>query len=165
MALDAFDIKTRIEMLLTFPYLYEENMISRLDPDHQQRLIHTPMEAFDDAPKTIKVEEVDKIFRDFYVEAQRIKAATGHEGHCVAHLFWAQPGSPSLVRHQDPFDITLMCVYGKKTLEVGDERVVLDQDNPSIFMPAGTWHRATNEFESIMISFGNEPFLQDRWAL
>jgi mannose-6-phosphate isomerase-like protein (cupin superfamily) len=160
-----FDIRTRVEMLLTMPYLYDEGLISRLDPDHQQREVHSPLEALDTQPKTLKIEEVDRIFRDVFEMSQAVNRLTGHDGYTVAHLFWAQPGSPSLVKHQDPFDITLTCVYGRKTLEIEGERVVLDADNPSVFMPAGTWHRATNEFESIMISFGNEPFLQDKWGL
>ena len=165
MSLVGFDLKTRVEMLLTMPYVYEEGLISRLDPDHQHREIHSMNEAFDGQLKTLKIEEVHRIFPDIYQEAQRIKRATGHEGYCVAHLFWAVAGAPSLVEHQDPFPITLKCHYGRKTLEVSGERVVLDESNPSIFMPTGTWHRATNEFESIMISYGNEPFLQDKWGL
>lgn len=163
--IDGLDLKTRVEMLLTLPYIYEEGLISRLDPDHKQREIHSMAEAFDGKLKTIKIEEVDRIFPDIYAEGQRIKRETGHDGYCVAHLFWAVAGAPSLVRHQDPFPITLKCYYGKKTLELEDELVTLDETNPSVYMPTGTWHRATNEFESIMISYGNEPFLQDKWGL
>jgi mannose-6-phosphate isomerase-like protein (cupin superfamily) len=160
------DFKDRIEMLLTLPDLYEESLVSRIDTDHHIRPISSVAEAFDGSLKTIKVEELERVFREVQLETVRIKKETGHDGPCNAHLFWAVAGAPSFRLHEDPYDILLKCVYGKKTIEIGGEVITLDPIyNPTVWIPAGVMHRATNEFESIMISFGNEQFLEDRWQL
>jgi len=159
------EFKDKLELLLTLPHLYEESLISRIDPDHKIRPVESPLEVFDDSLKTIKVEELDRVFKDIYLEAQKIKKERNHEGPCTAHLFWAPPNGPSFTTHEDPYDILLRCIYGTKTLEIDGKRVVLDENNPEIWIPCGGFHRGTNEFEAIMISYGCEHFLEHRWNL
>lgn len=159
------DFKDRIEMLLTFPDLYVEGLVSRIDEDHKIRPVNSFAEAFDDTLKTIKVEEMEKVFREVYEETLRVKEATGHNGPCNAHLFWAPANGPSFVLHEDPYDIYLKWMWGTKTILIDGEVVTLNADNPGVWIPAGVPHKGLNHEESIMISFGNERFLEDRWKL
>jgi len=159
------DFKDKVEMLLTFPDLYLEGMVSRIDEDHMIRPVESMAEAFDNKLKTIKIEELEKVFEWVYLETLNVKREANHNGPCNAHLFWAPANGPSFVRHEDPYDIYLKWMWGTKTIEIDGEVITLNADNPGVWVPAGTPHRGVNIEESIMISFGNERFLEDRWKL
>lgn len=159
------DFKDRIEIMLTLPDLYLEGLVSRIDTDRRIRPVNTMAELFDDKAKTIKIEGMDKVFKSVYLETERIKKETHHNGPCTAHLFWAQTGAPSFARHQDPYDIYLQWMWGTKTIEIDGGVVTLNAGNPGVWLPANVPHKAINTEESIMISYGNHLFLEDRWVL
>jgi hypothetical protein len=71
----------------------------------------------------------------------------------TVHCFIAKAGAPSFPEHTDLTDVTIYCIDGIKTMEVeGVEREIAKGD--SIFIPVGTFHRATNKYDSIMLSVG-----------
>lgn len=156
------DYKERLLELLANCQLYEEDLVRKIDED---ALIH-PIRSFQAAirsePKTVKIEAMERVFSDVYEESQRFKTSSQHPGPVNAHLFWALPGSPSFPEHTDPNDVLIVVKYGTKVMEVDGQRFELTVENPELFIPANTPHRALNEHESIMISYGLLDYIEDR---
>ena len=71
----------------------------------------------------------------------------------TVHIFYAKEGSPSFDEHSDPVDLILQVTHGIKTISLKHmDHTLLKGD--SLYIPAGTLHRATNKNESIMLSWG-----------
>lgn len=87
---------------------------------------------------TIKVEQAEKLFD--YTDR-------------TIHLFFNDVDGPSFKEHTDPVDVLIECLDGIKVLEVEGATVIL-QPNQSVFIPAGTKHRALNNKKALMISHG-----------
>ena len=90
---------------------------------------------------TVKVEGLENYF-------------THYQPNSV-HCYVAYSGAPSFPLHQDPYDVEIVCIDGIKTLEIDNKTVVLNEGE-SVMIPANTWHRATNEYDSVMLSIGYE---------
>ena len=92
-----------------------------------------------EAKQTIKIEGLEHYLTEF-------KPRT-------VHCFIAAAGAPSFPEHKDITDVTIFCVSGTKTMEIeGDEYVI--HEGQTVFIPEGTVHRATNKYDSIMLSVG-----------
>lgn len=73
------------------------------------------------------------------------------KGQITAHMFYACKDYPSFATHTDPDNLIIWCINGCKTMIVNDERIVIESGQ-ALIMPADTPHRATNEFDSVMLS-------------
>ena len=92
------------------------------------------VEAFD----TIKVEGIERLC-DFT------------EGTIHAFRYWKD--SPSFGVHEDPVDVLLHQCEGKKTMEMAGIMKEIFEDE-FLMIPAGTPHRALNDEEGLMFSYG-----------
>jgi len=89
--------------------------------------------------QTVKIEGLEKYLTNFLPR--------------TVHCFIAPMGAPSFPEHTDLTDVTIYCIDGAKTIEVeGVEHTLYKGDD--IFIPVGTPHRATNKYNSIMLSVG-----------
>lgn len=91
--------------------------------------------------KTVKVEGLESYFKDW--------------PSCTVHCFISPSGAPSFPEHKDPYDVRIKCISGIKTMEVEGKRIEIKEGN-DILIPANTPHKATNEYDSIMLSIGYE---------
>jgi mannose-6-phosphate isomerase-like protein (cupin superfamily) len=156
--------KDRVATLLSYPSVYDEQLAFRIDEKGMVHRLTGALDAFSMEPKTLKIEAVERVFADINAEMEFLRKRHNHRPPMNAHLFWAQPGSPSFDLHTDPIDVIIELKYGTKVMEVNGERHVLDSDHPSVYIPAGTPHRAINEAESITISYGFLDYLETRWT-
>lgn len=88
--------------------------------------------------ETLKIEGIEKLC-DF------------KEGTIHAFRYWKQ--SPSFAVHTDPVDVIIEVKQGCKVMEVIDQRYVI-REECSLRIPANTPHRALNEEEGLMFSYG-----------
>ena len=88
---------------------------------------------------TIKVEGIEQI-------------CGWKDGTIHAFRYW--PNSPSFPEHTDPVDVILEVHEGSKTIEVDGKIHNLDKFDPVLVIPANTPHRALNDKEGIMLSYG-----------
>jgi len=73
----------------------------------------------------------------------------------TVHCYIAPKDAPSFNSHADPVDVRIKCLEGIKTLVVDGKPVEL-YPGESVFIPKGTLHQATNRYDSVMLSIGNE---------
>jgi hypothetical protein len=71
----------------------------------------------------------------------------------TCHVFYAKPNSPSFDIHTDPVDLVLQVTHGSKTLEINGTEITA-HSGQCLFVPKETPHRALNNDESIMLSWG-----------
>ena len=91
--------------------------------------------------KTVKVEGLENHFSE-YLPA-------------TVHCYISPAGAPSFKEHTDPYDVKIKCISGTKTMEINGERVEIGEGQ-EILIPANVPHKATNEFDSVMLSIGYE---------
>lgn len=90
--------------------------------------------------KTLKIEGLENLLTEY-------KPRT-------VHCFISKAGAPSFPEHTDTCDVTIHCVSGIKTMEVnGVEHII--HEGKEIHIPEGTPHRATNRYDSIILSIGD----------
>lgn len=94
-----------------------------------------------EANLTVKVEGMEKVYHQYYPS--------------TVHVFISPAGAPSFDSHQDPCDVEIHCVSGTKTMVIDGKDVILKAGD-FVKIPANTWHHATNEYDSIMLSVGYE---------
>jgi mannose-6-phosphate isomerase-like protein (cupin superfamily) len=87
---------------------------------------------------TIKVEQFEKVL--------------GCEDK-TAHAFYNKLNGPSFGIHEDPVDVLIECLDGKKWMEVEGKEIVLEPRD-TLYIPANTPHRALNYEKALMISYG-----------
>lgn len=90
---------------------------------------------------TVKVEGMENYFSEYLPN--------------TVHCYISPAGAPSFPLHQDPYDVEIRCIEGTKTMIVEDTAIEIKQGE-SVLIPANTWHRATNEYSSVMLSIGYE---------
>lgn len=88
---------------------------------------------------SIKVEGIERI-------------AGWTEGTIHAFRYWEN--SPSFGTHTDPVDVIIEVQQGYKTIEVNGKIHNLDELHKVIDIPANTPHRALNDKEGLMFSYG-----------
>ena len=91
-----------------------------------------------EASDTIKVEGIERLC-DF----------TGGTIH--AFRYWKS--SPSFGVHEDPVDVLLQQCKGKKSIEIAGRMNEIFEDE-FLMIPANTPHRALNDEEGLMFSYG-----------
>ena len=108
---------------------------------------------------------VSDTYEEYYAKVQ-IKLAEQHdtlkvEGiellcgweHGTIHAFRYWKDSPSFPEHTDPVDVIIEVQEGEKFIEIDGKMNNLVKGE-SISIPANTTHRALNEKEGLMLSYG-----------
>ena len=92
-----------------------------------------------ESEKTVKVEGMEEYYLDYLPN--------------TVHCYISPAGAPSFPLHVDPYDVTIKCIEGKKTMII-DEKPVVINEGEEVVIPAYTPHQATNETSSIILSIG-----------
>jgi len=89
--------------------------------------------------KTVKVEGMEDYYLDYLPN--------------TVHCYISPKGAPSFPLHLDPYDVTIKCIEGEKTMIIDDKKVVI-KEGQEVLIPANTPHQATNESDSVILSIG-----------
>jgi glyoxylate utilization-related uncharacterized protein len=90
---------------------------------------------------TVKVEGLENYFKEYLPN--------------TVHCYIAPAGAASFPFHRDPYDVEIYCIEGIKTMIIEGKKVTISKGE-SILIPANVLHRATNEYDSVMLSIGYE---------
>lgn len=147
-----------LDELLFSPYPYEQQMVKYITADGRQ------ITAFDASEMmkvrehgTIKIEGMEKISKKVFDALKQID----HHGPVTCHVFIASQNAPSFPDHTDPDDVLIYVVDGVKTMCIDHIDLPLSVGQ-SIFIKAGTLHRAINHRASVMMSIGLEKFVLEK---
>jgi len=113
----------------------------RIDKDQKDYPIDPLQVAYfiAEGKQTVKIEGLEYYISNLYSK--------------TVHCFISPKNAPSFDEHTDLCDLTIYCVSGKKTIELqGREYTILEGD--SLLIPEGTLHKATNKYDSVMLSIG-----------
>lgn len=155
-----FSIDRMFEVLQK-DFLYEENLVSYIDSSGKQHCSRSFSDIISRQNVTVKIEGLERFNRKIFQECQRLSSLYVHKGPVTCHLFYSRIGSPSFGLHTDPDDVVIQCIEGKKSMEINGKKIILDSGE-RVYIPEGRPHRALNEFESLIFSFGLERFLEDK---
>lgn len=102
--------------------------------------------------------EIDLTTVDYYIAQEKYTVKVeGLEKHfkeqCATHCYISPKGAPSFPLHLDPYDVTIKCIEGEKTMIIDDKKVVI-KEGEEVLIPANTPHQATNESSSVILSIG-----------
>jgi len=90
---------------------------------------------------TVKVEGMERVFTEY--------------APATVHVYVSPKNAASFANHTDPYDVDIHCVQGIKTMDIDGKSHVI-KAGETLRIPANTPHKATNEFNSIMLSIGYE---------
>lgn len=111
---------------------------------------------------TVKLQSMEKYSRSIHQMCDKLRKDHDHHGPVTCHLFYANSeNSPSFDRHKDADNVVIFVCDGTKHMEINGEPVVLHK-NDTVFIPAGTEHRAFNYCPNVILSFGLEKYLVDK---
>jgi mannose-6-phosphate isomerase-like protein (cupin superfamily) len=133
--------------LVRSPTAHQNQMVSLIDSNGLQHFI-------DEDDYISYLGKIDQLLMDdtITIKVEKYEKEIDYNDGTV-HIFYARKNSPSFDTHTDPIDIVLEVTHGVKTIEVNGVSTVIPQ-GICLFVPANTLHRATNEYESIMLSWG-----------
>lgn len=143
------------------PLSYKQNLVSIINDRGMQIPLNHSSELYDDAPKTIKVEGMERYSKVILDKCRELANEYDHHGPVTCHAFIAQENSPSFDTHTDPDDVIIVCCEGKKTMMVDGAYIVLEAGE-HVHIPANTSHQALNEHAALTLSFGLETYLKDK---
>lgn len=143
------------------PLSYKQNLVSIINDRGMQIPLNHSSELYDDEPKTIKVEGMERYSKEICDKCSELADEYGHSGPVTCHAFIAQENSPSFGIHTDPDDVIIVCCEGKKTMMVNGTYIVLEAGE-HVYIPANTPHQALNEYAALTLSFGLENYLKDK---
>lgn len=86
------------------------------------------------------------------IKVEGVERLGDYEG-VTAHVFRYWKDSPSFGVHTDPVDVLLHVTDGEKMIEV-DEKMKHLLEGDFLWIPANTPHRALNDREGLMFSYG-----------
>lgn len=155
-------IPEKILELLCTDVLYKEELVKYIDEHGRMLPVHSFSHLRDVYQHTIKIEGVERIFREVFLTGQQLAADYRHQGPVTCHLFWAKPGSASFSLHTDPYDVFLSVIAGTKTMEISGQVCELTEHSGMTHLPGNLPHRALNQHESWMLSFGLDTFIAER---
>ena len=97
---------------------------------------------------TVKIEGLEKHYKSIHEELGLTKK------HSV-HLYVSPKNSMSFPTHTAPIDVFIYVIEGTKVMEVSNSIHTI-KEGEYISIPAGTPHRAINNYDSTMLSIGVE---------
>lgn len=155
-------IPEKVLELLCFQAIYKEDLVKYIDDEGRM----LPVPSFGVIRElrnvTIKIEGMERIFRSIFEQCKQLAKENDHDGPVTCHLFWAKPGAVSFPTHTDPYDVFLNVISGKKLMEIGGKKILLEDPNHIYRLKANTPHRAINIAESWMLSYGLDTFISER---
>lgn len=152
----------QFEKFIQSDLVYEQKIISIIDDLGRQIFLDDLAQLHSNYGKTIKLECMEKYNKEIYDYCFYLKKLYNHYGPVTCHLFKAFKNSKSFDMHQDPDDVFIHCISGKKTLEFDMGQKITLLPGESFFIPTGRKHRALNIDESMILSFGLEKFLIEK---
>ena len=97
---------------------------------------------------TVKIEGLEKHYKSITHDLGITKKHT-------VHLYVSPKDSKSFPTHTDPIDVFIYVIEGTKVMEVNNFAHTI-KEGEYISIPAGTPHRAINNYNSTMLSIGVE---------
>jgi len=97
---------------------------------------------------TVKIEGLEKQYESIIHDLGITKKHT-------VHLYISPKNSKSFPIHTDPIDVFIYVIEGTKVMEVNNSMHTI-KAGEYISIPAGTPHRAINNYNSTMLSIGVE---------
>ena len=97
---------------------------------------------------TVKIEGLEKQYKNITHDLGITKK------HSI-HLYISPKDSKSFPTHTDPIDVFIYVIEGTKVMEVNNSIHTI-KEGEYISIPAGTPHRAINNYNSTMLSIGVE---------
>lgn len=128
---------------------FNKHDVSVIDKDGLQHYLNTNNENYVAYLAAISL-EIGVLAKTIKVE-QFEKALDVNDG--TVHVFYNQKNGPSFDVHTDPIDVIIECVEGTKIMEVEGKEISLSK-NETLFIEAGTPHRALNYEKALMLSHG-----------
>lgn len=147
---------------MTWPVLYYENAFHYVDKDRSVKPVRSLHQALGLSDHTIKMTSLEKMNPALAKESRLLAEYMRHEGPVTCHAFYSKPNSYAFGSHDDYYDVLLRVVEGVKTMSVEGKIYRITPEDGYFLIPDGCYHHATNEEESLMLSFGMETFLEDR---
>jgi mannose-6-phosphate isomerase-like protein (cupin superfamily) len=140
---------------------YEQKIISVIDNYGRQITLNHLAELYRYSNCTIKLEQMEKYNSLIFKHCQFLTEKHSHKGPITCHLFRSFKDSKSFALHTDPDHVIIECIFGKKKIILnGKEKILFPGE--SLFIPANTPHEATNDDESLTLSFGLEKFYTEK---
>jgi len=153
--------KELLEFVLT-DYALEEHIVHAIDDDGLVHILTSAAEVLKYWPThTIKVQSMEKFNQAIFTKSQELARCYGHTGPVTCHAFHAPKNAKSFPVHTDPDDVVVYAVEGTKCMEVADQLYRLSPGQ-SVHVAANVPHRAINNFDSLMLSFGLEKFMIEK---
>ena len=134
------DLHDIIQFAMTYPEKTKAFIIDERGLDHPVSPFMVTYYIAEGA-NTIKIEGIENITQDLYPDALNV------------HCFISRAGAPSFPEHTDDCDVRISCIEGIKTMEIEGVEYIIRPGN-DLSIPKGTPHRATNRFDSVMLSIG-----------
>lgn len=153
--------KKLLQMLFT-EVLYKEELVKLIDSSGRMYTAKSVNDVIAVPKHTLKIEGMERVFRSVFEMGQELSKEHNHNGPVTCHLFWAKVGSPSFPTHTDPYDVFLKVIEGKKIMEVANVEHEITKTSPLFKIEGKTPHRAINRYESWMLSFGLDDFIEER---
>lgn len=92
------------------------------------------------AKNTVKVEGLEEYYTEYLPK--------------TVHMYISPANAKSFGLHKDPYDVIIKCILGKKTMVI-DNKLHTIHEGEEMIIPANIEHNATNEFDSIILSIGD----------
>ncbi len=151
----------QIDKILNSNYCFEQRMIYAVSEgtgvvvEGKDRL-----ELYKDC--VLKIEAMERLSPHLQDVCKKLAYELKHTGPVTCHLFISPEGSKSFGLHKDPDDVFLYMVKGHKGFQVGDDYVEIEVGD-HLFIARGVQHQAFNYADSIMLSFGMERYIEDKF--
>ena len=140
---------------------YEQNYVSTIDGQGRHIYLNSPGDLAKCSGNTIKIEGLEKYSLELDQFCKNLGLKFNHRGPVTCHAFKAYPNSMSFGLHKDIYDVYLLIIDGTKHMWF-DGSVHELTVGQTLFMPANSPHAAINKHESLMLSFGLEPYITDQ---
>ncbi len=150
------------EFFLLSELPYEQKIISIIDDFGRQLSVENLGQLHSNFNKTIKIESFEKYNEKIYFYCEDLKKKFNHNGPVTCHLFRSFKDSKSFPMHEDLDDVFILVLFGEKVIEFENNTTFTLKQNDTLFIPSGKKHKALNNQESIILSFGIEKFLKDK---
>lgn len=142
-------------------YAIEEKIINVIDLEGRQVVIESLAQLMSYDKCTIKAQCMEKYNQEIFDYCKNLAVTYDHHGPVTCHVFRSFEKSLSFPLHTDPDDVILVMLEGEKTIELDGKLVALSKGE-QLRIPANFPHRAINDKESLMLSFGLEKFMSDK---
>lgn len=151
----------QIEKILSSQYCFEQRIIYAIQ-NNEAQLVNGVANLEQYKGCVLKIEAVERLSPLLQEVCETVGKFWDHKGPITCHLFISPEGSKSFDLHTDPDDVYLYMLKGHKAFNVEEDYVEL-KEGDGLFIPKNTLHQALTYADSIMLSFGLELFIEDKF--